>query len=88
MKDIDYKVPGGKLIRLQAGIKDGKIASARINGDFFVHPESSIAALEDALAGKKLEKSSLLTVVDKKLKGATLVGITPEAIVHALLMLR
>jgi lipoate---protein ligase len=51
---IDYKVPGGKLLRIDADIKGGKegdiIQSIRITGDFFMHPEDALERIEKALS--------------------------------------
>jgi hypothetical protein len=41
----EEKVPGGKLVRVTVG-PDGRVA---VSGDFFMHPEESIALIEDAL---------------------------------------
>jgi hypothetical protein len=51
MKKIDYKVEGGKLLRVQANIKGGIIRDIKIRGDFFVYPETAIFKIEDFLKG-------------------------------------
>ena len=53
MKSIDYKVEGGKLLRLQVSLENEIIKDIKINGDFFVHPEDSIFKIESFLIGKK-----------------------------------
>ncbi|OPY31958.1 MAG: hypothetical protein A4E32_01566 [Methanomassiliicoccales archaeon PtaU1.Bin124] len=45
----ERKVPGGKLIRLKVECKDGSVAQAMIEGDFFLYPEEGLASLERAL---------------------------------------
>ncbi len=42
----DYKVPGGKLLRVRLLETGGRIESAKISGDFFLIPEDSLAKLE------------------------------------------
>jgi lipoate-protein ligase A len=85
--NLDYKVPGGKLIRLQADIEDGKIKKICINGDFFIHPEEKIAELEKALMEKHLDREELLETVSDTLKGSEMVGISESEIVNALMRL-
>ena len=41
----EYKVPGGKLIVLEAEERDGHLVDVVISGDFFLEPDD---ALEDA----------------------------------------
>ena len=40
------KVPGGKLVRLEAACDGGHFSEIRITGDFFVHPEEALASIE------------------------------------------
>jgi lipoate-protein ligase A len=85
--EVDYKVPGGKLIRLQADLNGSRIVRVAINGDFFLYPEDRIAKLEKALAGKELDKAALQSIVEKELEGCEMVGISPEEITNALMKL-
>jgi hypothetical protein len=55
MEKIDYKVEGGKFLRIQTDIKDGIIKDIKIRGDFFVYPETAIFKIEYFLKGKKLK---------------------------------
>jgi hypothetical protein len=62
MKKIDYKVEGGKFLRIQVNIKDDVIKDIKISGDFFIYPETAIFKIENFLKEKKIESfSSLLT---------------------------
>ena len=45
------KVPGGKLLRVEFYCNGAVITSAKITGDFFLHPEEGLSHLEDALLG-------------------------------------
>ena len=87
LHEVDYKVPGGKLIRLKAELEGDRIKAIVINGDFFLHPEDSIFNLEKALLGKRLDKY-LLSIVEKELSGCQMVGISSEEIVKALMLLK
>jgi lipoate-protein ligase A len=55
-KHVDYKVPGGKMIRLEAEVENGVIKSIRMTGDFFIHPEAAIEGIERFLMGKKVSE--------------------------------
>lgn len=48
---LDWKVPGGKLLRLSARIEAGLVVEARVAGDFFAHPEEAFEAAEALLVG-------------------------------------
>ena len=45
------KIPGGKLLKLDAEIRGGRVASLRIRGDFFAHPEEAFDRVEASLEG-------------------------------------
>lgn len=45
------KVPGGKLVRIDLEVDGGKIARVKISGDFFLHPEDHIFAIEKGPVG-------------------------------------
>ncbi len=53
--DIDYKVPNGKLLRLEVDMEKDTIRSIKISGDFFIHPETAITQIEGLLAGKSID---------------------------------
>jgi len=55
----DYKVAGGKLLRVCLDVHAGAIAAIRITGDFFMHPEEAIETLEQMLVGVAWEESAL-----------------------------
>lgn len=86
--ESDYKVPGGKLIRLRADVEGSVIKDIRITGDFFLHPEDRISGLEKDLAGKRLDRVTLQHIVESSLKGCETVGFSPEDLVEALLRLQ
>ncbi len=62
-QDIDYKVPNGKLLRLEVDMKKDSIKSIKISGDFFVHPETAITQIEKMLEGKS--RDDVTDVVNK-----------------------
>ncbi len=71
----ELKVPGGKLIRIECAVKNGKIVSAKITGDFFMHPEETINSLEKNLVGSSISDKDIERHVNESLKAdITLIG--------------
>jgi len=50
-----HKAAGG-LLRATLELKDNRLASVSLSGDFFCYPEGAIAQLESALEGISLEQ--------------------------------
>lgn len=48
---LDYKVPGGKLLRVSVDVDGGTATRVRVAGDFFAHPESAFDEAEAGLSG-------------------------------------
>jgi len=80
LEKAEYKVAGGKLIRVQLVKKGNKIEKLRITGDFFLHPEELIEDLEKALVGRVLNMSDLDEFIGAFIerRGAALLGASPE----------
>ena len=49
------KVPGGKLLKAEVNYEGELIRSAKVCGDFFMHPETAINDLEKALCDIPVE---------------------------------
>jgi len=49
------KVPGGKLVRIDAVCEGQVISDIRISGDFFVHPEEALFSIERGLDEMRLD---------------------------------
>lgn len=89
MKQVEMtrKVPGGKLFRIEL-TADDRIQSVKITGDFFLHPEETLAELEACLVGLALPlqadiiTQTLQAVLDQS--GALLVGLTPADLAAAM----
>ncbi len=81
------KVAGGKLISVKV-IYDERIESVEIRGDFFIHPEESLSAIERCTEGRNIseDEASLASEIKNILlkNGIEMVGITPEAIARTL----
>ena len=61
----DYKVPGGKMIRITLKVDGNIISTVKITGDFFMHPEEFIEQLETILKGVKIEEPNLTKCIDE-----------------------
>ena len=86
------KVPGGKLVRLDALCEAGHFSKIRISGDFFVHPEESLASIErdleaKALSGHEPDLERLIGAVIAS-SGAQLIGFGAKDIADLLKEIR
>ncbi len=83
----DYKVPGGKLLRVRLRETGGRIESAKISGDFFLIPEDSLAKLEMMLEDVPLREKELKLLVDRFFRGTSAqgLGVVPDDFVKAIL---
>ena len=88
MGDSIYKVPGGKLLKIKLTPSGGRILAILIKGDFFLHPEETLVALEEFLAGKELDEVTLAADIQDFLDeaNAMLVGAGAADIAKAILM--
>ena len=88
MLEANYKVPDGKLLKVKLHVSSDHIAEAKILGDFFLHPEETILAIEEALIDCKLNPSE----IEKRIKftlnenEATLIGATPADFSKTIMM--
>ena len=81
----EYKVKGGKLIKVALEVEGDVIKNAKIYGDFFLYPEDAIEHMEQALKGVRLdsELEQILTEVVKR-SGAQLLGFSVDDIAAAI----
>lgn len=83
----EYKIPGGKLVVVDLALRDGRFAGVRLSGDFFLEPDAALPAINAALEGRSADDADIVLVaaIDAALPmGATMYGISSEAIVVAL----
>ncbi|MEM4268107.1 MAG: lipoate protein ligase C-terminal domain-containing protein [Candidatus Woesearchaeota archaeon] len=83
---VDYKVPGGKLLRIRAKVTN-TIQFVEIAGDFFIYPEESISDIENCLIGCNIvqhEIETRLSAIANK-KNIIMVGISPKHIADAII---
>jgi lipoate-protein ligase A len=68
----EYKVPGGKLVRVELDVVDGRLADVRLSGDFFLEPDSALEDMGRALAGMPADATAI------ELADAITVGLGPH----------
>jgi lipoate-protein ligase A len=71
-----HKAPGG-LLRGISEIKDGRIVSTSISGDFFFYPAERLSALEEALSRVKLDEVESTIARFYQAEGIESPGIAP-----------
>lgn len=83
-----FKVPDGKLVKIELDFVNETILSVKIFGDFFVYPEEGIEKIEEALAGKMLEEKQIIQAVEnaKQKHGLEFFGLNAQGICTAVLM--
>ena len=88
MGQSTYKVPGGKMLKIKLALSGGKIENVVIMGDFFLHPEETVLALEEKLKGKEPEYNTLVEIIRDVLENnqALLIGAKAEDIAKAIEM--
>jgi lipoate-protein ligase A len=86
------KVPGGKLVRVDAYCERHVLSRIRLSGDFFVHPEEALAGIERDLEARGLSgnepdlEMQVLSIVSAN--GAVLIGFGASDIADMLRELR
>jgi len=88
MGESVYKVPGGKLLRVQLSTSDGRIDGVVITGDFFLHPEEALDALQEHLKGHVIKEQPLAETIGLFLKDrdAFFIGASPADVAKAICM--
>jgi len=80
----EYKVKGGKLIKVALEVEGDVIKSAKIYGDFFLYPEDAIEHIEQALKGVRLTSDFEPIIAEAvKKSGAELLGFSVEDLAAA-----
>lgn len=82
-----YKVPGGKLLRIDLTYENS-IDAVKLTGDFFLHPEEALETITSALCALALplDADEAIQQVEAALaaQNAQLIGATARDIVHTL----
>ena len=83
----EYKVPGGKLVRVDLDIKNSRISAIKISGDFFLHPEEDITIIEETILNMPLDENELTRKINAILTERKIesVGVDAKAIAKAIM---
>jgi lipoate-protein ligase A len=79
----EYKIPGGKLVVVDADVEDGVLRGVRVAGDFFLEPDEALDAVNGALEGAPADADAadLAARIDAALPAGTVMyGLTSEGI--------
>jgi lipoate---protein ligase len=79
----EYKVPGGKLVAVDVDVEEGRLARARLSGDFFLEPDDALEDINAALNGmpETASAAQLAQAIEGAVDhGVSLVGFTPESV--------
>ena len=82
----EYKVPGGKLIVVEAEERDGYLVDVVISGDFFLEPDEALEAMTRAIEGLPLTSDAgeiARRVRDALPDDVVMLGVHPEAVATA-----
>ena len=79
----EYKVPGGKMVAAEVEVADGRIASAFVQGDFFLEPDEALEDINATLVGlpETTSATGLGDAIEAALpEGVEMIGFTPAAV--------
>jgi hypothetical protein len=82
----EYKVPGGKLVVADVTVADGRLATVRISGDFFLEPPEVLNDIDHALEGMAADASETMfsQAIDSRLPANThMFGFSSTAVAIA-----
>ena len=82
----EYKVPGGKLVKVDFAVSDGALRDVVVSGDFFLYPEETLEDIRASLEGlpSTTDEPGVADRIRQRIKpGAELLGTSPEAIAIA-----
>ncbi|HET9017153.1 MAG TPA: biotin--protein ligase [Thermomicrobiaceae bacterium] len=82
----EYKVPGGKLVVVDAALRDGRLVDVEVSGDFFLEPAEALDAITAALEAMPADLDE--DAIARRVAGAVapdveMIGFTPNAVARA-----
>jgi len=82
------KEGGGKLTVVEVRAADGRVASARMSGEFFAYPEGIVEKVEEALVGVPLDEEELTKALSRVLgrEGGVIVGVSVPSLAKAIVL--
>lgn len=82
----EFKTPGGKLVRVDFDVDDGRMTHVIVSGDFFLYPEEVIDDIREALEGASAdltETDLAIAVAAAMPAGTEWLGSSPAALATA-----
>ena len=76
----ERKVPGGKLVRVDGRLHEGRLVDVVVSGDFFLEPDEALDRIREALEGLPLEASfdEVTALVETARGDAVMLGFAPR----------
>lgn len=82
----EYKVPGGKLVKVDFTVDGDTLQDVVVSGDFFLYPEETLEDIRASLVGlpATTDEAGIADRIRQRIDpGAELLGTSPEAIAIA-----
>ncbi len=82
----EYKVPGGKLVKVDFSVVGDALREVVVSGDFFLYPEETLEDITSSLEGlaSSTDEAGIADRIRSRIDpGAELLGTSPEAIAIA-----
>ncbi len=82
----EYKVPGGKLVKVDFSVNGDALHAVVVSGDFFLYPEETLEDIRMSLEGLpvSIDEAAIADHIRSRIDpGAELLGTSPEAIAIA-----
>lgn len=82
----EYKTPGGKMVVADFEVREGRISSVEVSGDFFLEPPEALEEITYALEDAPVETDE--TGLAERVRTACgpdveMIGFSPEAVARA-----
>lgn len=82
----EYKIPGGKLVVVDLGQRDGRLHGVRVSGDFFLEPDAALGEINAALEGLPADsdEAAIGQAIERRLgPDVHMYGITAQGVAVA-----
>ncbi|HZE37673.1 MAG TPA: biotin/lipoate A/B protein ligase family protein [Stackebrandtia sp.] len=82
----EYKVPGGKLVRVDAEVEDDALRGVQVSGDFFLEPDEALEDINAALEGipTNMDGAAIAARLNGRLRDdAVLFGFSAQSVAIA-----
>ena len=82
----EYKVPGGKLVKVDFTLASHELTDVVVSGDFFLYPEETLEDIRASLEGldSATDEAGIAARIRQRIdSGVELLGTSPEAIAIA-----